>query len=512
MVERVETEPTGLRALARSFVGSVLRHGPPNTVRARLQAIFANLFLHIHSPRTHRWTLKSTFTLGLGVMSTALFGILCVSGVLLMVYYKPAVGEAYASMKDIHNVVTAGRVMRNVHRWAAHLMVLGVLLHMARIFFTGSYRAPRQFNWLIGLGLLVMTLALSFTGYLLPWDQLAYWAITIAANIAGSFDELTDALGVTEMLPIGQAVRRVLLGSDSIAQDALTRFYWLHCIVLPLGLTGALGVHFWRIRKDGGMSRPKDLREEELEGTPSEPQAEAAFSDRQKTYGLMALVKGRKPGGTFSPRHTVSTWPITLTYEVALFLFCLALCLGLAFFFDAPLKEMANPAVPENPAKAPWYFLGLQELVGYSAFMGGVVLPGIVVMGLALIPYLDRERYEPGRWWTGDVAGVSVRSAIFAAIVTIGMLVLTVNLGWIRSWAPDTPQWVIILINPGTVITGCLMIWSILIGRRTGSLRASAAALFSTFLVAFAILTFFATYMRGPNWAFYWWPSFWPGH
>ena len=153
-----------LAALPKNLKQATIRHGPRATTRARANSVFGNLFLHIHSVRTHRWTLRKSFTMGLGVASAALFAILLVTGLLLMVYYKPTPVAAYYSVKDIHYVVPGGRIIRNVHRWAAHLMVVSVLLHMIRVVLTGSYRRPREFNWLVGLALLVLTLGLAFTG------------------------------------------------------------------------------------------------------------------------------------------------------------------------------------------------------------------------------------------------------------------------------------------------------------------------------------------------------------
>ena len=170
----------------------------PETDRERSQSTFHNLFLppaeRAHAPPAR---CASPTPSGSGLILTASFVVLTITGILLMVYYKPGAELAYDSVKDIHFVVPAGRFIRNIHRWSAHLMVLAVFLHMARVFYTGSYKRPREFNWLIGLALLVLTLGLSFTGYLLPWDQLAYWAITIGANIANSPREVTDAIGIT---------------------------------------------------------------------------------------------------------------------------------------------------------------------------------------------------------------------------------------------------------------------------------------------------------------------------
>ena len=173
-----------LRELLRNLRNSIVRHERPVSDRSRSQVVFSNLFLHIHATRTHMRSLAFRTTMGLGVSAFSCFIILTVTGILLMVYYMPSIDLAYNSIKDIHYVVPSGRLVRNIHRWCAHMMVAVVLLHMCRVFYAGAYKAPREFNWVLGMILLVVTLALSFTGYLLPWDQLAYWAITIGANIA----------------------------------------------------------------------------------------------------------------------------------------------------------------------------------------------------------------------------------------------------------------------------------------------------------------------------------------
>ena len=221
-----------LRAAPRRMYQVTFRSGVPKTDRTRSSFVFGNVFLHLHAVRTHLWSLRWTTTMGLGIVTTAAFLITLITGVLLMFYYKSYPDVAYQSIKDIHFVVPTGRFMRNIHRWAANVMVVAVILHMARTFYTAAYRKPREFNWLIGWGLLVTTLALSFTGYLLPWDQLAYWAITIGANIAQSPREITDAIGITDWLDIGGLQRELLLGSDKVGEEALIRFYLLH-VMLP---------------------------------------------------------------------------------------------------------------------------------------------------------------------------------------------------------------------------------------------------------------------------------------
>ncbi len=493
-----------LRDLPRNLRLAIFRHGLPASARGRSRAVFGNFFLHVHPTRVHDHVLKPTTTLGLGVITAALFVILVVSGVLLMVYYKPSVADAYDSILDIHHVVPTGRIIRNIHRWAAHGMVVAVFLHMARAFYTSAYKPPRELNWLLGLLLLVLTLGLSFTGYLLPWDQLAFWAITVGANIAQSPREITDTLGITKSFDVGGFQKGVLLGAQTVGQEALIRFYVLHIMVLPIAVVVAMGVHFWRIRKDGGLARPP----------AASPPPRPAASTGSKTYGLMALVRDTSPVVDRDIEDTTSSWPRLFYAELAVGTIATAAIIAISLWADAPLKELANPEVPENPAKAPWYFLGLQEIVSYSAFMGGIGIPCIVLLGLGLIPFLDREEEDVGVWFSGRRGRrVAFASALLASVLVAATLAFTIRYGWLRAWYPGIPQIVITFVNPGTLFVAAFAAWSILVLIRTRSTRLAAVALFTSFLVSFALLTYFATIHRGPNWNFYWSPSDWPaGH
>jgi quinol-cytochrome oxidoreductase complex cytochrome b subunit len=500
-----------LRAAPRRFVETAFRTGRPVTDRGRSSFVFGNVFLHLHSARTHRWSLRWSTTVGLGIASLAAFLITLVTGVLLMFYYKPYPDVAYDSMKDIHFVVPTGRFMRNIHRWAANLMVVTVILHMARAFYTAAYRAPREFNWLIGLALLVTTLGLSFTGYLLPWDQLAYWAITIGANIAQSPREVTDALGITDMFDPGGLQRLLLLGSDTVGEEALIRFYLLHVMLLPLVAAALMAVHFWRVRKDGGLTKPADV--DARVGSRPEDVYPVFTESPAKTYHLAAIVRGRSTAVDRGPEQTVPSMPHLFYAELGVTMLTLLVCTALALVSDAPLKELANPQVPENPAKAPWYFLGLQELVAFSAFMGGIGIPTIVLIGLGLIPYLEREEAGTGDWFGGPGGWRLVqRSLAFGFSAALIVESVVIRYGWLREWFPDIPQLVITAVNPGTVLTLMYAAYSIWLVRRYESTRAGALGLFTCFLCGFVVLTVVGTYFRGPNWQFYWSPADWPGH
>lgn len=412
---------------------SIVRRDPLSTDKGKSELVFLNVWLHIHPSKVRRENLKLTHTWYLGFITFFLFLILVTTGVALMFYYRPHPHQAYQDMKDLQFVVFLGGFLRNMHRWSAHGMVICVFLHMCRVFYTGSYKRPRQFNWVIGVVLLLLTLGLSFTGYLLPWDQLAYWAITVGTNI-GSYAPV-----------IGGQLRELLLGGHVVGEAALIRFYVLHVAVLPSLVVLLTMVHFWRIRKDGGLSRPvwklKDPAAASLVriGEPEPEMAVAASpASREKTYGLMEVVTGQPIFETVSAEEEedkVFSYPYAFFREGVALVTTVVSVMAISLFWNAPLEEMANPAKTPNPAKAPWYFLGLQELVSHSALLGGVVVPGLAVLALLAIPYLDANpsRRPVDRRW-------AIR--IFTAFV-IANIVLIIMGTFFRGpgWAL-VPPWV----------------------------------------------------------------------
>jgi quinol-cytochrome oxidoreductase complex cytochrome b subunit len=400
---------------------SVFRNPLPSSERGRSATMFTNFFLHIHPVRVHRHTLKPTYTLGLGLISLFLFLILAVSGILLLFYYVPSTAQAYDRMLDLRGTVAFGTFLRNMHRWSAHGMVAVVFLHMCRVFFTGAYKKPREFNWVIGVLLLLLTLFGSFTGYLLPWDQLAFWAITVGAAIAAYAPVM------------GSDVQFLLLGDYSVGQEALLRFYVLHVVVLPLIITLLVAIHFWRIRKDGGLARPAEVASSDpaLEA----PAAGAAVDD--KKYGLMGFVRGPYTKVGNVPENTVFSWPDLLTAELFVFVLTVAVILVISTLFMAPLEEPVNVMHPPNPAKAPWYFLGLQEMVSYSAFWGGVGIPALEVLILLLIPYIDRRPHGVGHWFARERLLANTLFMTFAVVNVILIIVGTFFRG--PNWALVSP-------------------------------------------------------------------------
>ena len=373
-------------------------HREPHTHRPRTRPLrmIDNWFLHVHPNRVSLTSLRPSTTLGLGLITVSLFLVLVWTGLLLMFYYVPAVPGAYERMQDLVFVVPFGRLLRDMHRIAAEGMILCVLLHLLRVFFTGSYKPPREFNWLVGLGLLTLSLALSFTGYLLPWDQLSYWAITVSAGILDYY------------AMIAGPVRSLLLGGQSVGQEALLRFYVLHVFVLPALATGLIGYHVWRVRKDGGL-------------------AAQAGTERSMTA---PSIPPERP----SPQaeETTTSYPLVLWIEISVLLAVTLGVMALALAFPGQLGPLANMDHPPNPAKAPWYFAGLQELVSYSAVWGGVVAPlSLLVAGL-LLPYVDRNPRGIGVWFSRHRRGI----VWLGAAATLSWIMLTLVGVYLRG-----PNW-----------------------------------------------------------------------
>lgn len=443
--------------------------------KRRVGRITQNFFLHIHDTRVHLHSMKPSYTFGLGMILGFLFLVMVFTGVILMIYYTPSVETAYQSVKDIVFIVPGGRIVRNMHRWASQGMVIVVFLHLLRVFYTGSYLGNRSLNWVIGVVMLIVILLSNFSGYLLPWDQLAYWAVTIGSNIVASARELTDLLGITSVFDPGGFLKKLLIGGETVGQPALSRFFALHVIFLPLTMLVLMSVHFWRIRKDGGLSRP-------------------------------VQYAGDK-GGT----NKWYAWPVLMWTELGILILVVVVVLFIALVADAPLLEQANPSFPENPAKSPWYFLGIQELVSYSAFAGGLLIPVLYLVFLFSIPYRDREERYVGEWFSGRRGlKLVLCSAGFGLLLVISQLFVMVRYGWLRDWFPGISQWFVMLLNPATITAVIFILLAEITRRRMNSTRMGSLVLFTCTFVALVVFTVVGIWFRGPNWEFFWSTSHWP--
>jgi len=334
-----------------------------------------NFFDHLHAPMVSRRTLHPLSTLGLGIAALTCLGVLLATGLTLFLYYVPEQQEAYERILHISTTLHFGAMVRNLHFLAANALVILSVLHLSRIFLTGSYR-NRELNWFYGLFLLLLILAANFTGYLLPWDQISYWAIKVGASLVGYYPV------------VGHALQTFLLGGEEIGPETLLRAFALHAGAIPLAMIVLASLHLWRIRKDGGLAAAARELDDKLPAAPWLYRAE----------GAVALLT-------------------------------LAILLSLSIFIDAPIYERANPLHPPNPARAPWYFVGVQEMVSHSALLGGVVAPTLIALFLLLAPQIDRSRALGGRWFGRERRCLNL---VFLAILLSQIAFIIVG-EWLRT-------------------------------------------------------------------------------
>ncbi len=408
----------------------------PASPREAGEAIVRNLWLHWFPVKVSTRAMSWRYSLWLGTATASAFAILVVTGVLLMFFYVPSPERAYASMKDLGYAVSFGWLLRNQHRWAAHLMVALSFLRMVRVFLTGAYRGTRALNWLIGLALLLVTLLLSFTGYLLPWDQLALWAVTVGTNIA------------REAPWAGEWIRFILLGGTEIGANALIRFYVLHVAVLPITLLLLFAYHMWRVRKDGGLAAMEPIRAERSPA-PKDPVSSRTYSVFGATRGATVQVLSST---TMEEEDTTFSSPDMGRRIALVFLIVMVVTLWLSVLADAPLEEHANPAITPNPAKAPWYFLWLQELVSTTTIrfgglsisgglIGGLLVPGVLLLLAALWPFLDHSPASAeGVWFPRSRR---TQNAVFLLITLAIVALIVVGVffrgPYWRIYGPGTP-------------------------------------------------------------------------
>lgn len=384
------------------------------------KAITRNFWLHWFPPRMTKESLSWGYSLWLGTISAVLFLILTITGIILMFLYVPSVERAYQSIKDLEYAVSFGWFLRNMHRWSAHMMVAAVFLHMLRVFYTGAYKngmshmAKRQINWVVGMILLGVTLLLSFSGYLLPWDQLALWAVTVGTQIARSVPF------------IGEDIFYVLAGGTRLDQNALIRFYTLHVIFLPVLLLVLFSYHMWRIRKDEGL----------------------AITEK---FNI-----ARKKGEAVQPEMVFST-PWAVRRIVLVSLGTLVWIMFLSVFLKSPLEEPASLEWTPNPAKAPWYFLWLQELVAITTiriggftlnggFVGGVLIPAILGGAATIWAFIDKSPAEATGIWFHRSRLVQNLVFTFFVLIIVGMIFFAMyfrgpywGIYWPWAW-PELPE------------------------------------------------------------------------
>ncbi len=450
------------KSLAARVIGSIFR-GPvyPRDDRERKWVVFNHLILHFRPVRMPKKTLRYTHTWGLGGMSLTLFLLLAVTGVLLMFAYEPSTAGAYESIVELQNRVLFGKLVRSVHHWSANFLIAIVVLHLLRVYFTGAYQPPRQFNWIIGLALLLCVLISNFTGYLLPWDQLSYWAITIST-------------GMLRYVPlVGEWLQQVVRDGSDIGQATLINFYTFHTTVVPVLLIMLMAWHFWRVRKARGVVMPR-----------SAGQHRSDASDSKVDHVL--------------------TFPNLLFRELVAALCLIAFIMLFSLFFNAPLGDAANPGMSPNPAKAPWYFVGIQELLlHFHPLFAVVLIPFAATLALLLIPYIKYTDDTEGIWFR-SINGrcTTVVAAVTATLVTPLWIILDELVLDRVAWLPRVAPIISNGIIPATI--ACL----VLVGFYQAMQRVYSAsrdeavqAMFVLLAVAFVILTGTGVWFRGAGMA-----------
>jgi quinol-cytochrome oxidoreductase complex cytochrome b subunit len=325
-----------------------------------------NLILHLHPRKVKESTLRFNLTFGLGGMAALLIVIQVFTGLLLKFHYIPTPEGAYNSVLNINEGLLFGKLAHNIHHWSAILLLWITFLHMLRVLFTGAYRKPRHVTWIFGVLLLILVVLSNFTGYLLPWDQLSYWAVTVVTSLL-------------QYIPlIGGVIRETLLGGQEPGSVTLSNFFNLHTGIIPLLIIVLMGYHFWKIRRAGGVIVP----ESEKEGS------------------------------------TVDTQPNLVVREFVVALALFALLLALSALFDAPLRERANPSFSPNPAKAPWYFMGLQELlIHFHPFFAVVVFPVAIMAGTFWLPYIKLNDNNHGIWFLSEKGRAAGKISLVAGFI-----------------------------------------------------------------------------------------------
>jgi quinol-cytochrome oxidoreductase complex cytochrome b subunit len=429
------SQPGGEGRRTNKFLNSLLLHFRPRTVDDR--------------------TLRFTLTWGLGGMAAVLIFLLFCTGILLKFVYEPSPARAYESIIYLQNNILFGQLIRNIHHWSGNILLLVVFLHFLRVFFTGAFTAPRQFNWIIGLALLGSVLLSAFTGYLLPWDQLGFWAVTICTTMM-------------EYVPIiGKWLQESIQGGPEMGPAILTNFYAIHTAVMPVVLVFLLGFHFWRVRK---------------------------------AKGLVILRSPDEAPDTRS--ETVSSIPNLLVREIAVGLALLAFMLVFAMLFNAPLADKANPGLSPNPTKAPWYFLGVQELLmHFHPLFSLVIIPALVVFFMFVIPYLDYRENTSGVWFCStNGRKTALSAALVSALITTVFIFANeflIDFGTLLPGLPDA-------VSNGLIpFVLCLLVlagfYSFIKKKYSASKHEMVQAVFVFLLTAFVVFTITGILFRGPG-------------
>ncbi len=428
--------------------------------RRRYRGWLNTLVLHFRPKVVQERTLRFTLTWGLGGMAAVLVILLFATGMMLQFAYQPVPDRAYESILHLQNDVFFGQLIRNIHHWSANILLIVVFLHFLRVFFTGAFHPPRQLNWIIGLTIFALILGSNFTGYLLPWDQLAFWAITICT-------------GMLEYIPvIGEGLKQIILGGTDLGPATLSNFFAIHTAIIPACLLLLMPFHFWRVRKAGGLVVPR---------TPEE-----------------------NPG---TKGEMVPTIPNLILRELVVAAVLIAFIMLLAIVYDAPFGAKANPGLSPNPTKAPWYFAGFQELLLHiHPLFAFVVVPLTIAGILILLPYIPYDENTAGVWFASHRGRQMAKVAAVIAIIFTPLFVLADDLLFdFAAWMPGIPPVVSSGLLPAAMILAALGGFYILMKRKYSATKNEVVQAVFVFLVfAFIILTITTVWFRGEGMALMW--------
>jgi quinol-cytochrome oxidoreductase complex cytochrome b subunit len=414
-----------------------------------------NLILHLHPRRIKAQTLRFTLTFGLGGMAALLVVFQVLTGLLLKFHYEPSPENAYNSILNLQHGLLFGQLARNLHHWGAILLLWITFFHMLRVLFTGAYRKPRHTNWFFGIALLILVILSNFTGYLLPWDQLSYWAVTISTSLL-------------DYIPImGSSIRESLLGGKEVDGASLTNFFNLHTGIIPVLMVMLMGYHFWRIRKAGGVI--------------------VAEKDKDE---LMT-----------------DTYPNLVARELVAALVLIAFLFLLGSLLDAPLRERANPSISPNPAKAPWYFMGLQELlIHFHPFFAIVIFPVTLLVAGCWLPYIKLTDTNQGIWFLSEKGKRSGFYASLASFIfTILFILISDFLPDPEMLLPSVPSLITTGIVPFVFVAGGIYLFLQILKRKFSLNRSEyIQAAIIILIVSYSVLSLTGILFRGKGMNLMW--------
>ena len=427
-----------------------MKNESTQTVRRKPQ----NFILHLHPVKVRKASLKFSLTFGLGGMAAVLFLIQVFTGVLLRFTYSPTAGNAYDSILAIQRDILFGQLVRNIHHWSGILFVVIAFLHLLRTFYTGAFYPDRKWNWVIGISLMVLVIFANFTGYLLPWDQLAYWAVTVSTSMLNYFPV------------VGEQLTNFIRGGQNVSDSTLLIFYNFHTAILPLAIVILMVFHFWKVRKNNGVVVPED-----------------------------------------AGREMVPSNPDLVSKELVVALSLIAFVLVLSILFNAPLQERADPALSPNPAKAPWYFMGIQELLlHFHPFFGAILIPLMFLTAMIWLPFLNYPKKYQGIWFFNakgrKLAWVAL---ITATLFVIAGILLDEYFLDFESWLKNIPPVISNGLIPFVLVSVVIAIIVFIIKKKYKPGKSELILFIFSFIIAsYAVLTIIGVWFRGPGMKLMW--------